>query len=172
MQIIIPDVSLVLLIGVAGSGKSTFAKQHFALTEIVSSDHCRALICDDENNQAVNQDAFELLHLIATKRLAHRRLTVIDATNVQSQARQFLLGLAAAAQIPAVAIVLNVESNIAFQQNAQRSHRIVDQEVILQQQQDLQAALANLPQEGFHSIYVLTTPTEIAATSILREIIH
>ncbi|MBS1812380.1 MAG: AAA family ATPase [Acidobacteria bacterium] len=172
MQITLPDVSLVLLIGVSGSGKSTFARQHFAPTEIVSSDHCRALICDDENNQTVNQDAFELLHLIATKRLAHRKLTVIDATNVQSQARQFLLGVAAAAQIPAVAIVLNVESTIAFQQNEQRSHRIVDQEVILQQQQDLQAALANLSQEGFHSIYVLTTPTEIAATSILREIIH
>jgi protein phosphatase len=169
MDILLPDPSLVLLIGVSGSGKSTFARQHFAPTEIVSSDHCRALICDDENNQAVNQAAFELVHLIAAKRLAQRKLTVIDATNVQPEARRFFLTLAAAEQVPSVAIVLQVAMETALAQNAQRQHRIVPQDIIQQQQAAWQESLATLAEEGFHAIYVLTSATEISAAKILRK---
>ena len=81
MQISIPKLTLVVLVGPSGSGKSTFAKKHFLPTEVLSSDTCRGLLCDEENNQAATKDAFELLHFIASKRLALGRLTVIDATN-------------------------------------------------------------------------------------------
>src|SRR5438067_6625699 len=94
MNIVIPELALVLLVGPSGSGKSTFARKHFRPTEILSSDFFRGLICDDEANQAVSADAFELLHLTAAKRLAAGRLTVIDATNVQPEARKPLLELA------------------------------------------------------------------------------
>ncbi len=93
MQIKIPELSLVLLVGASSSGKSTFAKKHFLPTEILSSDNCRALISDDENNQSVTKDAFEVLHFIAAKRLAAGKFTVIDATNVQTEARKSLLAL-------------------------------------------------------------------------------
>src|SRR6476469_9228091 len=94
MTITLPELSLVVLVGPSGSGKSTFARRHFRPTEILSSDHFRAIITDDENDQSVTPDAFELLYLTAAKRLAVGRLTVIDATTVQPAARKACLALA------------------------------------------------------------------------------
>src|SRR6478672_4053596 len=92
--ITIPELSLVVLIGPSGCGKSTFARTHFRSSEVLSSDFCRALVSDDENNQAATKDAFEVLHFIAAKRLAAGKLTVVDATNVQTEARKPLVTLA------------------------------------------------------------------------------
>ncbi len=169
MKISLPAPSLIVLMGVSGSGKSTFAREHFLPTEIVSSDHCRALVCDDENDQSVNQEAFELLHLIAAKRLAQRKLTVIDATNVQPEARQPLLALARPYRIPALALVFNFDVEICLHHNQQRGQRIVPRDVILQQQDDLQRSLAALSAEGFHAIYRLTSPAELATVSLRRK---
>src|SRR5271167_2608217 len=94
MKVSIPNLSLVALIGPSGSGKSTFARKHFLPTEILSSDACRALVSDEENNQAVTNDAFAVLHFITAKRLALGRLTVIDATNVQPESRKLLVEIA------------------------------------------------------------------------------
>jgi predicted kinase len=108
MKISIPNLSLVVLIGPSGSGKSTFARKHFLSTEVLSSDACRAAVSDDENNQAATKDAFEVLHFIAAKRLALGRLTVVDATNVQPEARAPLVALARKFHCLPVAIVLNM----------------------------------------------------------------
>src|ERR671934_2411535 len=94
MKIAIPELSLVALVGASGSGKSTFARKHFKPTEVLSSDFCRGLVSDDENDQTATKDAFEVLHAIAAKRLARGHLTVIDATNVQPEARKPLVELA------------------------------------------------------------------------------
>src|SRR3712207_8730442 len=108
MKLTIPELSLVVLIGASGSGKSTFARQHFKPTEVLSSDFCRGLVSDDENNQAATGDAFEVLHFIAAKRLARGLLTVVDATNVQADARKPLIALARKYHCLPVAIVLNL----------------------------------------------------------------
>ena len=94
MHLTIPEFALVVLIGPSGSGKSTFARKHFKETEMLSSDACRGWVMDDENSLAATNDAFEVLHFIARKRLQNMRLTVIDATNVQASARKPLLALA------------------------------------------------------------------------------
>ena len=94
VKITIPELSLVVLIGPSGSGKSTFARTHFKATEVLSSDACRGLVSDDENNQAATKDAFDVLHFIGAKRLAAAKLTVVDATNVQGEARKPLVALA------------------------------------------------------------------------------
>src|SRR5882762_9001149 len=112
MKISIPNLSLVVLIGPSGSGKSTFARKHFLPTEILSSDACRAMVSDAENNQSVTNEAFEVLHFIAAKRLALGRLKVIDATNVQSEARQPLVQLAREYHCLPVAIVLNLPERL------------------------------------------------------------
>src|SRR6185436_2245371 len=107
-MITIPDLSLVVLVGPSGCGKSTFARKHFKPTEVLSSDYCRGLVSDDENNQAATKDAFEVLHFIAATRLAAGKLTVVDATNVQPESRKPLVALARQYHVLPVAIILNL----------------------------------------------------------------
>ena len=121
MHIEIPDLSLVVLIGPSGSGKSTFVREHFRPTEVLSSDACRAMVSDDENDQAVTKDAFEVLRFIAGKRLALGRLTVVDATNVQPEARKPYVELARQYHCLPVAIALNLPEAVCLERNRQRS---------------------------------------------------
>src|SRR3954453_22332275 len=104
----VPELALVALVGVSGSGKSTFARRHFAPTQVLSSDYCRGLVADDENDQSASADAFDVLHYIAGKRLAAGRLTVVDATNTQPGARAPLVRVAREHDVLPVAIVLDV----------------------------------------------------------------
>ena len=112
MELAVPELSLVVLVGVTGSGKSTFARAHFKPTEVISSDFCRGLVADDENDQSATPAAFELLHYIAGQRLTAGRLTVIDATNVQPEARRELVALAREHDVLPVAIVLDLPEKL------------------------------------------------------------
>src|SRR5438045_1835492 len=115
MQITLPELSLVVLIGASGSGKSTFARKHFKPTEALSSDFCRGLVSDDENDQAATKDAFDILHYITAKRLAAGKLVVVDATNVQPEARKPLVALAREYHCLPVAIVLDVPERVCLE---------------------------------------------------------
>src|SRR6202166_1924644 len=108
MHITIPKLSLVVLVGPSGSGKSTFARRHFKPTEVLSSDFCRGLVRDNETDQTGTADAFAVLHFIAARRLAAGRLTVVDATNVQPEARRPLVPLARQYHCLPVAVVLDL----------------------------------------------------------------
>ena len=119
-ELSIPELSLVVLVGVSGSGKTTFARQHFGRFEVISSDFCRGLVADDENDQAASADAFDVLGYIAGKRLAAGRLTVADATNVQPAARKQFVELARAHDVLPVAIVLDLPKNLCAQRNTNR----------------------------------------------------
>lgn len=156
----------MLLIGAAGSGKSTFARKHFKNTEIVSSDALRAVVSDDEGDQSASADAFELLRLIAAKRLRRGRLTVIDATNVQPPARKGLLGLAERNSAPAIAIVFNLPARICLARNLLRPHRLVSPEVIEKQVTDLLDSLPRLKREGFQSVYVMDNAEDIDSAQL------
>ena len=167
--ITIPELSLVVLIGPSGCGKSTFARTHFKPTEVLSSDFCRALVSDDENNQAATKDAFEILHYIAAKRLAGAKLTVVDATNVQPEARKPLVALAREYHVIPVAIVLNISDRICQDRNKLRADRNFGSHVIRQQSQQLRRSIRNLKREGFRHIYELSTPEEIDSAVIERQ---
>jgi protein phosphatase len=165
----VPELSLVALIGVSGSGKSTFARRHFKPTEVLSSDVCRGLVSDDENDQSATRDAFDVLHYIASKRLAAGRLTVVDATNVQPEARRALLALARAQHVLPVAIVLDVPEALCLTRNAERPDRQFGPHVIRRQARDLRRSVGALKREGFRYIYVLRSEAEIAAATIERQ---
>lgn len=165
VKLAIPGSSLVLLIGPAGCGKSTFAKKHFKPTQVVSSDFCRALVSDDEGDQSASAAAFEVLHLIAAKRLSAGRLTVIDATNVQKRARASLLAMARTYRRPAVAIVFNLPVEVCIEQDRKRTHRRVGAEVIRKQTHDLQRSLPDLENEGISRVYILSSAAQAASAT-------
>lgn len=169
MKLKIPELSLVVLIGPSGSGKSTFGRKHFLPTEVLSSDFCRGLVSDNENDQAATNAAFEVLHFVAGKRLAAAKLTVVDATNVQAEARKPLVELARAYHCLPVAIVLNLPERLCQDRNRGRSERTFGPHVIRQQCQQLRTCLRSLQAEGFRHVHVLSSPEEIEAASIERE---
>jgi len=148
---------------------STFARAHFRPTEVLSSDFCRALVSDDENDQAATADAFDVLYFIAAKRLTAGRLTVIDATSVQAAARQSLVALARRHHVLAVAIVLDLPESTCAARNAARRDRAFGARVLRQQHDQLRRGLRGLRREGFHRVHVLSSPDEIAAAVIERE---
>jgi protein phosphatase len=168
MLLTLPDPSLVVLVGPSGSGKSTFARRHFRPTEVLSSDFCRGLVCDDEADQSASRDAFEVLHLLLSKRLAGRRLSVVDATNVQAGPRQTLLGLARRHFTQAVAIVFDLPEDLCQRYNRQRPGRSVVPPVVRLHAQQLRQSLDAISKEAFHAVHVLTTPEAIDAVRIVR----
>ncbi|MGI8854242.1 MAG: polynucleotide kinase-phosphatase [Thermomicrobiales bacterium] len=169
MNITVPELSLVVLIGASGSGKSTFARAHFTPTEVLSSDACRALVSDDENNQAATNDAFDLLHFIAAKRLAAGKLTVVDATNVQPEARKPLVALARQYHVLPVAIVLDLPEKVCQERNQGRPDRAFGPHVVRKHVQELRRSLRGLQREGFRHVFVLSSPEEIAAATVARQ---
>jgi protein phosphatase len=169
MKLTVPELCLVVLIGPSGAGKSTFARQHFLPTEVLSSDACRALVSDDANDQEATRPAFEVLHFIASKRLAAGRLTVVDATNVQPEARKPLVQLARDHDLLPVAIVLDLPESLCQARNRARPDRDFGEHVIRRQHQQLHRSLRGLRREGFRYIYTLTTPEEVASAVIERQ---
>ncbi|MDB5388530.1 MAG: polynucleotide 3-phosphatase, partial [Planctomycetaceae bacterium] len=161
MNLVIPELCLVVLVGPSGAGKSTFARQHFKPTAILSSDFCRGLVSDYENDQSATGDAFDILLQIARKRLAAGRLTVIDATNVQPEARKPLVSLAREFDVLPVAIVLNLREETCRQRNESRPDRRFNPHVIRIQKQQLRQSLRFLQKEGFRHVHVLNSTEEI-----------
>jgi protein phosphatase len=167
-ELTIPELSLVVLVGVSGSGKSTFARAHFKPTEVISSDFCRGLVSDDENDQSATPDAFDVLGYIAAKRLAAGRLTVVDATNVQAHARKPLIDLAREHDVLPVAIVLDIPESTCAQRNRARQDRDFGPHVIHRQHGDLRRSLKTLQREGFRTVHVLRDEAEVASAGITR----
>ncbi|GAA4455130.1 hypothetical protein GCM10023189_22600 [Nibrella saemangeumensis] len=165
----VPAFSLILLIGVSGAGKSTFARRHFLPTEVISSDHCRALITDNENDQSATGDAFELLHWLAAKRLQRRRLTVIDATNVQADARQSLIDLGQQFNCPLVAIVLDMPEQVLNDRRKTRTDRSFADPVLHRQRRDLWLWTRYLEYEGFSTVYRLKSADEVDQIQVVRQ---
>jgi protein phosphatase len=169
VNITIPELSLVVLIGPSGCGKSSFARAHFKPTEVLSSDFCRGLVSDDENDQSATSDAFDVLHYIARKRLAAGRLTVVDATNVQPEARKPLVALAREFHVLPVAIVLNMPEKLCHERNQARPDRQFGPHVVRNQSQQLRRSIRGLDREGFRHVFVLSSPDEVAAVKITRQ---
>ncbi|MFG2925231.1 polynucleotide kinase-phosphatase [Streptomyces sp. NPDC048305] len=166
----VTDLSLVVLVGASGSGKSTFARRHFKPTEVISSDFCRGLVADDENDQSVSGDAFDVLHYIAGKRLAAGRLTVVDATNVQPESRKQLVQLARQYDVLPIAIVLDLPEEVCQARNAARPDRAhMPRHVVQRHRRELRRSLRGLEREGFRKVHVLRTEEEADSAEVVLE---
>jgi protein phosphatase len=161
-----PERALVVLAGASGSGKSTFAARHFRPTEVASSDVCRALVADDENDQLATNDAFELLDLIVEKRVRAGRLTVVDATNVKPDMREWLVALARRYETVPVAVVFDLPGRLCLERNAGRPDRDVAPYVLRAQVRALRRSLHRLEQEGFGQIHVFRSAADVDAAVV------
>ena len=165
----IPELCLIVLVGVSGSGKSSFAARHFRPTEVLSSDTFRGLVGDDENDQSVTAAAFTALHAVAAERLKLGRLTVVDATNVQPDARRPLLDLARDQHVLPVAIVLDVPEQVCVQRNQARPDRAFGAGVVRRQHAALARSAGRLEREGFRRVFRLRGAAQVDAARIVRE---
>ena len=154
LLITVPRRTLLVLCGPAASGKSTFAAQRFAASMIVSSDHCRELICDDSNNQRVNRDAFDLFYYIINKRMYQSRFTIADSTALQADARRRLLELVRRHGYLACLLIFNTSLDVCLERNRRRG-RIVEEQVIAYHVELLQQVIQDAPTEGWQQIHIL-----------------
>jgi protein phosphatase len=168
VNLALPQLSLVVLVGASGSGKSTFARRHFKPTEILTSDFCRGLVSDDENDQSATADAFAVLHFIAGRRLTRGLLTVVDATNVRPEARKPLIELAREHHVPPVAVVFDLPMNILEARTRARTDRTLGSHVLRNQRGALRRSLRDLHREGFRHVWILRSPEEVEAVTIER----
>ncbi|GGJ79312.1 polynucleotide kinase-phosphatase [Pilimelia anulata] len=165
----IPELALVVLVGASGSGKSTFARRHFAPSEVLSSDAFRLMVGDDENDQSVSAAAFDALHHVAGHRLRLGRLTVVDATNVQAHARAALVRVAREHDVLPVAIVLDVPEGVCWERTRARPDRDIGRAVIARMDRDLRRSVRGLGREGFRTVHLLRGVEGVDAARIERQ---
>lgn len=169
-EVELPEPCLVVLVGAAGVGKSTFAARWFDPSEILSSDALRGLVSGDEGDQSATRPAFAILHRELDRRLAAGATTVIDATNVTAFARRALVRRAAKHGRPAVAVVLDLDARLVRSRNATRAGRIVPEGAVRAQMRDLARGLRHgeLEREGFEAVYHLRSPGDVDGLSMRR----
>ncbi len=153
-RLILPRRTLLVLCGLAGCGKSTFAAQRFPATNIVSSDACRGMICDDENNQTVNRDTFDLFHFILQKRMLLGRFCVADSVALKPQARANLRQLSRRFGYYGCLLIFDTAPAICLQRDQQRA-RQVGESVILYHAGLLAQTLQEVAGEGWEQIRIL-----------------
>lgn len=169
MKLTVPELSLIVLIGSSGCGKSTFARKHFKPTEVISSDFCRGLVSDDDNDQTVTSAAFDVLDYIVSKRLQLGNLTVVDATNVQQASRKSLVQLARNYHCLPVAVVFNLPEKVCQERNKSRTDRQVGEHVIRNHSQQLRKSIRGLQKEGFRYVYILNSPEDVDQVEFERQ---
>ncbi len=109
-----------------------------------------------------------MLHYIAGSRLARGNLTVVDATNVQREARAPLVALARRHHVLPVAIVLNLPAQLCHERNQGRTNRQFGPHVIAQQRAQLRRSLAGLKREGFRQVFVIGCAADVDAAVVER----
>ena len=169
MKLTVPELAVVVLIGASGSGKTSFCRQHFKSTEVLSSDFFRGLVGDDEGDQAVTKDAFEALRFVMEKRLALGRLVVVDATNVRTEDRKPFVEIARKYHCIPVAIVLKLPEKVCEARNSTRGDRDFGPQVISRQSRQVKRSIRFLKKEGFRHIHVFSSEDEIGAVELVRQ---
>lgn len=168
MRIQIPEFAMICVIGTSGSGKSTFCRNNFLPTQVLSSDTYRGFVCDDDNSLEATPHAFEALHYMLGKRLQLGKTTVIDATNVQQHGRKELLAIASEWHALKVAIVIDTPEEVCRERNKLRPDRQFGDHVIRNHRRDLRRSFGQFKSERWHKLYVVR-PEDIDNVEISYE---
>jgi len=160
----IPPDALVVLIGAAGSGKSTFASRHFPAAAVVSSDAIRKAKRASGWSKRRN-DVFDDLRAQADARLAEGSLTVLDATNVDWMRRSELIRSARTNGRTAVALVFAIPVEASLLQNRARQDA-VSASTIRRQAAAIERDLDRLDLEGFSVVQVFRSNAEADAVQV------
>jgi alkanesulfonate monooxygenase SsuD/methylene tetrahydromethanopterin reductase-like flavin-dependent oxidoreductase (luciferase family)/predicted kinase len=120
----IPDPALVVLIGPAGAGKSTWAAERYRPPEVVSADHLRSVVGSGERDLEASADAFALLDQIVAARLRRGLTTVVDTLGQDPARRRGQRELARQAGLPAVVVLLSTSPAVCRQRNRARDQPV------------------------------------------------
>ena len=144
----LPDPALVLLVGAAGSGKSTWAAQHYRDVEVVSSDALRAVVGSGTTDLDATADAFRLLDQVVEGRLRRGLTVVVDTLGLEPPRRAAWAALADAAGLLRAAAVLDTPAALSRAPNATRD-RPVPAAVLTGQLRRVRDVPAELEAEGW-----------------------
>jgi alkanesulfonate monooxygenase SsuD/methylene tetrahydromethanopterin reductase-like flavin-dependent oxidoreductase (luciferase family)/predicted kinase len=156
----LPDPCLVVLVGVAGSGKTTWATSRFGSWRVVSSDALRAVVGLHEHDQRASKDAFAVLERIVDARLRRRFTTVIDTIGLDPKRRAEWIALARRRGVPIHALVLGIEDRLARSRNRERD-RPVPSAIMSGQLRSFPTAVAALDDEGFDGVHHVNDADEV-----------
>ncbi|WP_098023723.1 ATP-binding protein [Streptomyces sp. st115] len=148
----LPERCLAVLIGASGAGKSTLAATWRA-SQVLSLDALREAVSDDAGDQEATGDAVDALHLILERRMARRRFTVIDATNVSRAAREPLIAAAKRHNMPAIAVMVTTPASVCVERQRLRpDNRAVPNDTVHQQHKAMVHSHPQLKAEGFNEV--------------------
>jgi alkanesulfonate monooxygenase SsuD/methylene tetrahydromethanopterin reductase-like flavin-dependent oxidoreductase (luciferase family)/predicted kinase len=143
-----------VLVGASGSGKSTWATEHYRAAETVSSDALRAVVGSGEADLDASADAFALLDQIVAARLRRGLTVVVDTLGLDPAARLRLLEAGRAAGMPCAAVLFATPPAVCRARNSQRD-RPVPARVLDQQLSRASQSAAGLPDEGWDAVLVV-----------------
>ncbi|MFE9770022.1 AAA family ATPase [Streptomyces sp. NPDC005808] len=148
----LPESCLVVLIGASGAGKSTIART-WPASQVLSLDALREAVSDDAGDQDATDDAVDALHLLLERRMARRKFTVVDSTNVARSAREPLVAAAKRYNVPVIAVVVSTPASVCVERQGPRpANRTVPDDTVLAQHQAMVHAHPQLRSEGFNDV--------------------
>lgn len=166
----LPSDALVVTVGAAASGKSSWARANFRDTQVVSSDDLRARVGQSDRDQRASADAFAILDHVVEARCRRGLLTVVDATSTQEARRATYVAAARRHGRPVVAVVFTAPLSTLLARNRTRPHP-VPQQVLRGQATAVEEARPGLVDEGF-DLVVEPTAVEVVPPALVDAPTH
>ncbi|WP_395727947.1 LLM class flavin-dependent oxidoreductase [Nakamurella sp.] len=159
----LPRPALVVLVGPAGSGKTTWAHTHFATSEVVSADALRAMVGSGEGDLDASVDAFAVLDAVVAARLRRGLTTVVDTLGLDAARRSAVVDLGRTAGLICVAVVFTTAIEVCRARNRARDRPVPAPAL---RSQHRRTGEIDLAADGFDRILTVDTGPEAAAPAV------